>query len=371
MKGSYFKNIIFLLVFSIFTTITVTSQTMGKEPAKFRLGVIGLRHSHAWHILEDISKLSDVEIIGIAEPAEMLQNEAKKYIPDVKFFNNYNRMLSETKPDAVWSFSENNRHLEIVEACAPKGIHIVFEKPLASTFADAKTMVKLAKKYNVFLMTNYQMAWWPSNYAAYNTVSSGKIGNVWRVHAIIGHGGPGVANEPKKRPGDYFLEWLNDEEKNGGGAIVDFGCYGAVWALGYLGKPQSVQAVVNYRRPDKYNVDDNAVILCKYPKGVAILEGSWSLPRSFQDLEVFGDKGSLYVTRDKVELKLRKTVSEIELPALPENLKAPISYLIDHIRRGVPMGQIVAPEINLNVVEIIEAAKISVKTGKAVSLPLE
>ncbi len=371
MKNFHFKCVLICLIFIIFTSIAVTSETAGKQPPKFRLGIIGLLHSHAWGNLRAIAKMPDVEIVGIAESAEMLRNEAEKYVPDVKFYNNYNVMLEETKPEAVWAFVENNRHLEIVKACAPKGVHIIFEKPLASTFANAKEMLRLAKKHNVNLMTNYQMAWWSSNYVAHDAASSGEIGDVWRVHAIIGHGGPGVANEPKKRAGDYFLEWLNDEEKNGGGAIIDFGCYGALWACWFLGKPLSVQAVVNFRRPDRYKVDDNSVILCKYPRGVAILEGSWSLPRSFQDLEVFGDRGSLYITGRNVEMRVRRETNNLELPPLPENRSSAISYLIDHIRRGVPVEGLVGPEINLDVVEIMEAAKISIKTGKSVSLPLD
>jgi len=370
VKNIFFKSIACILIFFIFILIAEPFKTLGEETQKFRLGIIGLKHAHAWSNLRDIAKMPDVEVVGIAESTEMLQNEAKKYLPDVTFFDDYKKMVDETKPEAVWAFVENNRHLDIVADVAYKKIHIIFEKPLASTYADAKEMLRIARQHSINLMTNYQMAWWSSNYVAYDAVSSGRIGKIWRVHAIIGHGGPGVANEPKTRPGDYFLEWLNDEEKNGGGAIVDFGCYGALWACWFLGKPESVQAMVNHKNPTKYNVDDNSVILCKYPHGVAILEGSWSLPKSYQDLEIFGDKGSLYVTRDKVEINIKKMTRNIELPTLHENEASPIAYLIDNIRKGVLAGGLVGADINLDVVEILEAARISIQTGTVVPLPL-
>ena len=56
-------------------------------------------------------------------------------------------MIEDTKPDLVWSFVENNRHLEIVEFLAPKKINVIFEKPLASTYKDALRIQELANKY--------------------------------------------------------------------------------------------------------------------------------------------------------------------------------------------------------------------------------
>lgn len=348
----------------------VLAQQSGE---KFRLAIIGLIHSHAWGHLRNMVEIPGVELVAIAEPVADLQQEAKKYAPNAKYYEDYHKMLDEVKPEAVWAFVENNRHLEIVQVCAPKGIHCVFEKPLASTFSDAKKMAELAKKHNILLMTNYQMAWWPTNYAAYNAAKEGKIGDVWRIHAIIGHGGPGKPLAPgqKKGPGDYFFAWLNDSVGNGGGAIIDFGCYGSLWTCWYLGKPEVVQAMVNLRNPNRYKVDDNAVILCSYPKGVAILEGSWSLPRGFQDLEVFGDKGSINITGQGAKIQIgRDQAQELSVPALPESYKSPITYLASCARQNKPLEGLVAPEINLDVCEILEAAKLSISTGKKITLPL-
>ena len=99
-------------------------------------------------------------------------------------------MLDETKPDIVWAFVENNRHLEIVKACAPRKINVIFEKPLASTYQDALEMQSSPESTNQD-MVNYQMAWWPANYIAKAQADSGALGQVWRLHGIVGHGGPG------------------------------------------------------------------------------------------------------------------------------------------------------------------------------------
>ena len=82
------------------------------------------------------------------------------------------------KPDIVWAFVENNRHLEMAEACATRKINLIFEKPLASTFHDALEIQKLARKYDIKILTNYQMAWWPANYTAKAQADSGALRHV-------------------------------------------------------------------------------------------------------------------------------------------------------------------------------------------------
>ncbi len=363
----------FLTLMAVLFAALPQLQGQNAVSGKFRLAIIGLRHGHAWGQLREIPRLADVEVVAVAEPDEFLQNEAKKSVPEARYYSDYVQMLDEMKPDAVWAFVENNRHLEITEETAPRKIHTVFEKPLASTLADAREMVYLAKQNGILLMTNYQMAWWPVNYAAHAAAEEGKLGRVWRVHGIVGHGGPGwprKPGEPKTR-GDYFFEWLNDPVRNGGGAFIDFQCYTALWAAWFLGKPESVQAMVNHIDTKRYNVDDNSVIVCTYPKGVAIMEGSWSLPRGFQDVEVFGDRAGIYVDRNSVEYRIGgNPAQKLELPVLPEHFSSPVQHLVHCVRTGEPLGTLVAPEINLVVMEIIEAARLSIETGRTVPLPL-
>jgi predicted dehydrogenase len=101
-----------------------------------------------------------------------------------------------------------------------------------------------------------------------------------------------------------FFDWLTDPEKNGAGALMDFGCYNALWSLWYLGKPETVYAQVNQLRPGEFpKVEDNSTFIFSYKNGVGLFEGSWDFPRSFQDLEVFGRSGSLYLRNGSVELR--------------------------------------------------------------------
>jgi predicted dehydrogenase len=277
-------------------------------------------------------------------------------------------MLDQAKPDIVWAFVENNRHLEIAHACAPRKIHVMFEKPLASTYKDALSIRDLARKHGIQVMTNYQMAWWPTQYAAKAKADSGELGQLWRLRGVVGHGGPGGPTGLNK----YFFDWLTDPVKNGAGALMDFGCYNALWSLWYFGRPETVYARVNRLRPETFpKVEDNSTMILHYKNGVGIFEGSWDLPRSFQDLEVFGLKGSLYLTREAVEFRQGRGAGVKLAPApLPPEESEPIAFMVNAIRSAKPVEGLTAIDINVGVVEIIEAAKMSVKSGKAVALPL-
>lgn len=342
----------------------LAAPAVAAEPT---IAVVGLVHSHVWGHLNKMIKNEPARLVGVAETVPELIAEAKKRgVNDDLFHADWRKMLDEKKPLMVWAFVENNRHREIVEFCAPRKIHVLFEKPLASTYKDAVAIRDLAKKHGIQILTNYQMAWWPSNYAAKKLAEQGALGEVFRVRGVVGHGGPGGPTGLNK----YFFEWLTDPVKNGAGALVDFGCYNALWSLWYLGRPESVFAHANQLRPAEFpKVEDNSVMMLNYKKGVALLEGSWDLPRSFQDLEVFGRQGSLYMTRAAVEYRKGRGAAEnVPLEALPAGYEEPIAAMIKQIETGKEASPLTSIDLNAGVVEILDAAKESIRTGRAVRL---
>lgn len=339
---------------------------------EYKIAVIGLVHSHVWGHLSTMVAGKNARLVGVAETNSELVAEAKKAgVGDTLLFTDYKKMLDETKPDIVWAFVENNRHLEMAEACAPRHINLIFEKPLASSYADARKIQTLAKRYGIRVMTNYQMAWWPSNYVAKKAVDAGEIGTVYRLHGVVGHGGPGSEGARSK----FFFAWLTDPEKNGAGALMDFGCYNALWSLWYLGTPQTVYATALHLRPERFpRVEDAATIVLTYPNATGIFEGSWNLPRSFQDLEVFGrpgekTPGSLYMTRSAVELRKGKDTKSLPVEPLPEDEREPVAYMVSRLRENKPVTGLTAVDINAQVIRLIDLAKESIRTGKAVKVP--
>jgi predicted dehydrogenase len=332
----------------------------------YKMAVVGLVHSHVWGHLADMVKGKDVTLVGVAEPNQELLAEAKKAgVPDSLLTTDYKKMLDEKKPDLIWAFVENNRHLEIVEYAAPRKINVIFEKPLAASYKDALRIQEIANKAGIKVMCNYQMAWWPANYTAKKVADSGALGQVYRLHGVVGHGGPssqGVRNAA-------FFSWLTDPVKNGAGALMDFGCYNALWSLWYLGRPETVFAHVNHLRPDVFpKVEDNADLMLTYKNGIGLFEGSWDLPRSYQDLEVFGIKGSVYMKNGSVEQQEGRNKTTIDItPLAPEDAE-PIAYMTSRMRQNKPIEGMTSLDMNVQVVEIIEAAKESIRTNKPVAL---
>lgn len=333
-----------------------------------KIAIIGLVHCHVWGHLDKMVKGEPAKLVGVAESIPDLVAEAKsKGVAEALFYKDYLKMLDETKPEIVWAFVENNRHVEIVKACAARKIHVMFEKPLASSYEDALTIRNLARQAGIMVMTNYQMAWWPSNYTGKQVADSGKIGKIFRLRGIVGHGGP-----PRDGVNKYFIDWLADPVKNGAGALMDFQCYNAVWALWFLGRPLSVSAQVQTLRPDLYpKVDDHSTMLLGYKNGSGIFEGSWNLPYEFQDLEVFGDKGILTVKGTGVTVRTGGMSAGRSTPMIdlaPEKSE-PIAYMISCIKANKPLEGLVAEDFNVSVMEIVDAARASIKTGQTITLP--
>ena len=211
-----------------------------------KIAVIGLQHSHVWGHLPKMIAGTPAKLVGISETNPALIAEAKGMgASEALIFSDDAKMLDQAKPDIVWAFTPNNDHLRIVKLCAARKIHVMFEKPLASTLSDARAIRDLAKKSGIHVLTNYQLAWWATNSMAKAQAESGALGKVWRLRGIVGHGGPG-AQGPRNQ---VFFEWLTDPVNNGAGALMDFGCYNALWSLWYLRKPESVYAQLNHLRP--------------------------------------------------------------------------------------------------------------------------
>jgi predicted dehydrogenase len=346
--------------------------TSGMAQTPVRLAIAGLSHGHVgWAFNRQDKK--DTEIVGIYEPNQDLADRImKRYKLDKNlFFTDLNKMLDQTKPDAVSAFGAISEHITIVRACAPRKIHVMVEKPLATTFADAKEIQSLAQKNNIRVLTNFETSWYASNQYVNDLVQEGKLGEIRKVMVNDGHQGPkeiGVSKE--------FFEILTDPAKNGAGALVDFGCYGAnlmTWLMKGE-RPVSVTAVTHQNKPDIYQkVDDEASIVLQYPKAQCIIQGSWNWSFARKDMEVYGTKGyAVAVDPTTIRERLQDTAPEEKkkIDPRPAPFTDPFSVLADVVQGRLKMDKndLYELPVNVTVVEILEAAKASAKSGKTVSL---
>jgi predicted dehydrogenase len=333
-----------------------------------KVGIAGLSHDHVNGIMHDY-KSGKVIILGIAEADELLVQRYKKtwQLPDSLFYKNVTDMIAHIQPDAVLAYNAIADHLSVVEACAPKGISVMVEKPLATTVAQADRMAVLVNQYHIQLLTNYETTWYASNQQVYEMVNKENIiGNVRKMIVHDGHQGPKEIGCSKD-----FLQWLTDPVKNGGGALMDFGCYGAnlmTWLMN--GKaPIAVTAVTHHIKPTVYpNVDDDATILLEYPEATGIIEASWNWPFGIKDMEVFGETGYLHALNSNT-LEKRDTGTYYNVTVKPPVFKDNLSYLAAVLRGEIhPANDLSSLENNLIVVRILEAARESAQKGKKIVL---
>jgi len=284
-------------------------------------------------------------------------------------------LFEHTQPEAVTAFGTIYEHLEVVREAAPRGIHVMVEKPLAVSLKHAEKMKALAEKHKIHLLTNYETTWYPTNHKAFELIKNDTvIGAIRKVIVRDGHKGPKKIGVDKE-----FLEWLTDPELNGGGAITDFGCYGAnlvTWITNGE-KPNRVTAITMQQQAENNpNVDDEAIILLAYDTMVAVIQASWNWPIGRKDMEIYGLKGAIYAD-NRNDLRVRTATgydtydeSQVTLPERSAPYNDPFVYFAAVINGTITPKphNLSSLENNMIVMEILDAAIKSARSGKAVKL---
>ena len=341
-----------------------------KQPLKVALA--GLTHDHVQGALDRLAE-ADVLVVGIAEENQELVNRYRRLyqLPGALFYKSLPALLEHEKPDAVLAYNAISEHIEVVEACAPLGVHVMVEKPLATTLKDAERMAALARRHQVHLLTNYETTWYPSNQQLYIMAAHQiAVGEIRKMVVHDGNIGPrelGCSRE--------FLHWLTDPVRNGGGAIMDFGCYGAnlmTWLMQGQ-EPIAVTAVTRQLKPAIYpRVDDDAVIVLEYPQATGIIEASWNWPFDIKDLELFGQTGYVQAVNGNTLRTTKEAGGSFRLyhvEPLAAPYQDPISYLAAVVKGDIkPTQDLSSLENNLTVMKILDAARQSARKGKRVAL---
>jgi glucose-fructose oxidoreductase len=342
----------------------------GSQPLK--VAIVGLEHGHVEGFLGQLPKHSDVQLVGIADADTALwQKYGKKYgLADALFYKSEANMIERTRPQAVLVYTSIAQHRPAIEIAAQYGVSVMVEKPLTISLDDALAIRRVAHDHKIQVLVNYETTWYSSNRAAYDEVREGRIGEVRRVVVHDGHQGPKEINVPPE-----FLNWLTDPAQNGAGALYDFGCYGAdltTWLM-HGETPLTVTAVVNQDKPQIYpKVDDDSTIVLQYPHAQAVIMGSWNWPFGRKDMEVYGATGyAITVAADQIRIRHEHDSEErmSMAPPLPARERDSLAYL-SAVLRGeiVPKGDLTALDTNVIVMQILDAARESARTGRTVKL---
>jgi predicted dehydrogenase len=360
---------------------------------KYKAVIIGAAHMHSLYMSWDCKDNPQIELCGIADTMPLMTEHQGKapftrkwnidYITErvgVPFFEDYRIMLDKVKPDIVFITTETPLHTEVFGECAARGITVSMEKPMAVNLSEGLKLLRKAQSTGVELVVNWPLAWMPFMTQFKQVLDEGKIGNLLKVRQLVGHPGPlgrGVRHPRVEETSDATTAeekagtwWHNSEI--GGGAMLDFCCYGAMscnWLVGK--KAVSVMGMRCNTNSQWASADDNAAIMVSYPNCLAVLEGSWTVPAGISPMgpELYGSEGRAYCEFQDggVAVKINDFYGHTEtLPVLAPlpHMRNVTTAMAHHLNTGEPLPGFLDIKENIDVMAILDAGVRSAESGK-------
>lgn len=357
--------------------------------SKLKIGIIGCggiaNGKHMPALQQQSHRVEMVAFCDIIE--ERAKKAAEKFgTSDAKVYTDYKLLLEDNSIDVVHVCTPNRSHCEITVAALEAGKHVMCEKPMAKTAADAKLMLDTAKRTGKKLTIGYQNRFRPDSLLLKKYVDRGDLGEVYygKAHAL------------RRRAVPTWGVFLNEYEQ-GGGPLIDIGTHAldlTLWMMDNY-KPKAVLGQAFKKLgdqtqtgnawgdwdPAEFTVEDSAFGFIVMENGAAIsLESSWAL----NTLDVDEAKTSLCGTKGGADMKSGLRINTVDLntqttiiPDLnaggvdfyegnqkldPAGLEA--AMWIDSILKDTQ--PLVLPEQAFVVTQILEAIYTSAKTGEAV-----
>lgn len=329
-----------------------------------------MSHDHVWGELHHWKALPNVELVAGGDDEPELLEKLKTEYGVKTLYNSFQEMIEKEELDIVQAAGGNSEGADIVEAAAAKGIHVVSEKPMAATLAQAERMLAAAEKAGILLLINWPTAWSAAWQALAQRAAAGDVGEIRYTRYRSAHSGPvAIGCAPS------FIRDLTTPEINGAGALMDYCCYAADLAALLLGSPQSVTGMRGFfgDEPKYAASDDNAIIIAKYPHAFSVCEASWTQPVGYAGTNpvIYGSEGSIGIHHDKILIQRPGKPEEAIAP--PEtkapNRSAP-EYMLHCLENGLPIEGFCSPKVSRNAQEILEAGLRSADTGETQKLPL-
>jgi predicted dehydrogenase len=348
---------------------------------RWTIGVLGLIHDHVWPHIGELAARDDVTL-AVAEPDPALREQARGQYGVQRLHAGYADLLERERPDAVLIFVDNAGKAAVVELAASHGRPIMIEKPMADRLASAERMRVATGRAGVPLMVNWPTAWQPAIRHALHLAGDGAIGEITRFNFRGGHRGP---REFGCSPA--FWGWLYDPARNGAGAYIDYCGYGASMTTLLLGLPSRAQASIGRLRKEDIAVDDNAVLLLRHARAMAVIEATWTAAGPVPDggPTIAGHRGTLVARRQSGRREGQRVADAgvvlltsdddpdgqvLTPPPLPEGERSAVGCFLTRLAADRPFEGLVSPRIGRDTQEVLEAGLLAAMSGREVSLPL-
>ncbi|RJG20553.1 Gfo/Idh/MocA family protein [Paenibacillus thiaminolyticus] len=251
----------------------------------YKIAIIGCGGIANGKHMPSLKKLDNVQMVAFCDiiPERAEEAKAKYGMEDAKVYSDYKELLKDGSIDIVHVCTPNDSHAEITIAALESGKHVMSEKPMAKTAVDARRMVEAAKRTGKKLTVGYNNRFRSDSQHLKKLCEDGTLGDIYyaKAHAL------------RRRAVPTWGVFL-DEEKQGGGPLIDIGTHAldlTLWMMNnyepkiVLGssfhklgsRPNAANAWGSWD-PEKFKVEDSAFGMIVMKDGATIvLESSWAL----------------------------------------------------------------------------------------------
>lgn len=244
-----------------------------------RLGILGCAHDHAHFWARAINDAPDAILVGIWDDDDT-RGERMAHEYDTAYFPELARLLE--RCDAVGITSTTARHAVLIEAAAAAGVHILCEKPLATSLPECDRIARAVAASRVTFMQQFPKRFDPVNHELAALVRRGELGAITLIRIRHGHA---HGLDPS-----WWAGWYTDPAASGGGTLLDEGIHAADLLRWLLGDPTTVQAMVGHTLG--LPVEDTATATFRFPSGaLGEVTTSWTFLAAEQSVEIYGTQG--------------------------------------------------------------------------------
>ncbi len=358
---------------------------------RYRVGVIGFAHMHVNELVDRFIACGRADIVACADSVPLTPSlttvegsraanlrRALGAPGGPREFADWRALLDEARPDIAIICAEISQHAATTEAAAAAGAHVVTEKPMAATMADARRMAAAMRGAGKAIAVNWPITWRPAIRRVKALLEAGAIGTVtqlkWRNNPSLGplaHGSlhPGATTIGLVSPAEKASEWWH-QRAAGGGALLDYCCYGACLAAWLLeGAPVAAQCMAANLMHGFGDAEDNATLLLRFPAATAVLEASWTTFHNgvANGPVIIGTHGTIVVDGADVLVfteRGSRTPARVEQgEALPAGRATIAEEFLHHIETGEPLHPTLDLPVNLAATAMLDAGHRAAASG--------
>ncbi|HLK56866.1 MAG TPA: Gfo/Idh/MocA family oxidoreductase [Chthonomonadaceae bacterium] len=323
------------------------------ETRTWKVAGVNFDHMHMGDLLRLVHEHPHAEIVGLADatPSRMETAGNNFGIPPERRYLDFRLCIEETRPDIVLLCPKTGEHGDYVEWVAPYGVHVLVEKPMAASLADADRMIAAMQATGKTLVINWPLAWYPPHVTTQRLIEEGVIGEVREVHYYDGNRGPlrHVADKQEISAEEAARQksqsWWYQKEA-GGGSLLDYLGYGVTLGTWFHGGRAPIEVTSVVDETPGLEVDEHSVTIARYDVGLSKFETRWGAftdpwtlqPQPKCGFVVVGTAGTIssYDYEPIIHLQTHDHPETHEFPVdrLQPPYENPVQYLIHCLTTG-------------------------------------